>query len=248
MTGTLKLALAVWLAVGSLAIAEEVDPFTMPKEYFATSVRTIALAPFTLPIETADASTLRADLESRIRKRLEAKGYEVVPSSVFHEQWIHFAKKLGGVFDPVTGDANTEEWDTVFEYTTRQLRTSHDIDAVAFPSVLRAPLAVWDSSGLISPGYAAANDEQVMWEGAPLPLHPLNRPQMVVGNHLVLEIRDINGEQMYGIVFPIEIVETFVAGGHEEKPPAEQYKNDAWIDKAFDTVVGPLPAQGKPGE
>ncbi len=231
-------ALTALLAIGGKAPADDFDPFSMSKEYFAASVRTIALAPLIFPAGTENQEKVGAILEAAIRVRLEEMRYTVVPSQIFGRQWVDFSTKLGGVYDPVTGETRDEVWKTAYEYTTRALRDSHDVDAVAYPAVTVAALSVISPLDL---AYSAANNEGLRWKGMQLPVHLYNRPQLVLGNHLAIRIIDLNGERMYGVRYPIEVTVTFVAGSYEEKPQSERFKNPTWINKAAKRITRYLP-------
>lgn len=221
--------------------AEEFDPFEVPKEYFSKRVHTIALAPTSIPVgEQAD--DVRRRIEAAISAALEARGYEVLPSATYASEWVGMSEKLGGVFDPVTGATKPDIWDTAYEYTSRTLRKRHGANAVAYTDVIVAPLAIWQQVTGLNAEYRAANDETLTWKGLPIGVHVYNQPQLVLGTYLRLMIRDLNGTQMYGVRFPIEITAVYVGSGREEKAAAQLFKNEAWIKKAVDGVVGYLPS------
>jgi len=238
---------AIWMlaaaVVAAPTAAEEFDPFHMPKEHFSNSVKTIAFAPMLLPPATADANIVRKRLEEILRVQLETRGYDIIGSEVFGERWEGFSEKLGGVFDPVTGDTREEVWKTAFEYTTRELEREHGVDAVIFPSVIIASLAVWGKQfGFFAEAFEAANFEPLTWDGAPL----TERPQLVLGTHLSILIRNPAGDSMYGVKFPIEVTSVYAKSGYREKPESALYGNEGSIHRAVANVLDKLPRREGP--
>ncbi|MFN8644779.1 MAG: hypothetical protein U0802_25100 [Candidatus Binatia bacterium] len=114
------LALALCDATG--VAAKEFDPYAIPKDQFAKRVRTIALAPLSVPSDTPNPDGVRTTIETLITENLRSKGYAVVASSVWAGIWRQMSERVGGTFDEATGEVRKEEFDAVWEHTTRSWR------------------------------------------------------------------------------------------------------------------------------
>lgn len=235
----LRTAIAIAAVAATGPARADFDPFEMPKDLFTRTVRKLAMAPPALPHGTVGPEALRERLEQAVARRLESRGYAVIPAATYRKHWTEYSEKLGGVFDPITGDTHADIHKTAYEFTARDLQKRHGADAVAFTWVKVETLPVWKAPGFIFRGFEAANGEPVLWNGKPLD----DRPQAVLGTRLNLRIDNLAGDTMYGISFPIEITAVYANSGYWEKPVGERFRNEAWINKAVLGVTEKLPVK-----
>src|SRR5262245_42878733 len=79
------------------------DPFKIRPERFRDEVAVVALEPVRVVAKIAAADEVAQKFGELARHKLETDGYRVVDPAVVEAQWIAMSKKVGGVFDPVTG-------------------------------------------------------------------------------------------------------------------------------------------------
>jgi hypothetical protein len=126
-----SLALIACFALPAIALAEpKHESFTVPAEQVKARVRTIAIRP---PRSTTAYDLPPATLARHgavLERELARAGLSVVPAGAFARAWIEPAARLGGVYDPVSGEADMEKWKVAREHTLRELSRTHQIDAV----------------------------------------------------------------------------------------------------------------------
>lgn len=223
------------LALAAAAGAEDFDPYKIPRAQFAARVHTIALKPLWLPVGTPQPERVRQTFEALLADGLRAKGYAVVPSSAYETLWRQMSERLGGTYDPVTGDARKEAHDAARDHTGRELARLHQIDAV-----LDAAIGIGRASfgrGLFS---YYTWDEPLRWQGRSLGTYIDDVPQQVLGAYLNVVITDLAGVELYGIRAPIEWTAVYVGRGFEKKPPAEIYDEAERNQRAVALDLEPL--------
>jgi hypothetical protein len=223
------------------APGEEFNPYEIPKAQFANRVHRIALRPPRVPHDIADPVATRATLEHLLGATLSGKGYQVVESSVFAGLWRTMSERLGGTYDPVSGEVRKEPYAAVLDHVGRELARLHGVDAV-LTSYVSIDWAPFERGGFT---YTAL-DQPLRWQGQNIPSALWNHPQQVLGAYLSVVISDLAGSKLYGIRFPIEWTAVYVARGYEEKPVAERLADTVRLQRAVEKDLDPLvPAQGK---
>jgi hypothetical protein len=214
---------AFWfaLACAGHAGAQEYDPHQTSREQFRTQVSRLAMEPMVLPSETPDADRVCAGFEQLVAAELQAHGYEVVPSKVFREIWRRYAEDLGGVFDPVTGEALEKKHELTWEHTGRELEAKHGVDAVVRALIVSGPLR-FDAGGF-SLGWRAAG-QTLVWRGERM-WSEAAMPQRVEGPYLTVFIVDRGGVLHYAMRAPIEWSRIYANRGYEEKPVTALYQD-----------------------
>ncbi len=209
------------------AIAEDDERFKMPKAHFEQTVRTLAIAPVSLPAGTPDATNARQRIERLLTVELERRGYGVVASPVFIRLWRDLSGKLGGVFDPVSGTRIDDRWKLAFDYTARELKSGYQVDAILFPSVIIGEVTV---SSL---------------EAIPPAMRAQSEIQLALGTHLRVTIRDLNAARMYQWSSAMEVTEVFAGRSHEKRPASELYRLDDKLERAVARVLRDLPERSE---
>lgn len=126
----LILTLGLLVAFTWVAADDEVA-FRVDKKQFKQQVRTIALTPvdfdgyFDLPDAVANL------LEQEVTKRLEKRGYTVIPSSVLAGIRRTMAQQVGGITDSATGELDLARAQAVRTHAFRELWFQHEFDALA---------------------------------------------------------------------------------------------------------------------
>jgi hypothetical protein len=188
-----------------------------------------------LPDGTADPDRVRSEFEGLIAAQLQRRGYAVVASPAFRDTWLRFTKDLGGVFDPVTGRADSEKYELAWQHTARELERTQDVDAlltaeVAFDA-MPAELGFWS--------WQAAG-QPIRWRGQTLPSAPNQQPQRVEGPYLTVRIHDRAHVPLYEVRMPLTWARVYLGGGYEEVPARELYTDPARNQKVVEQLLSGL--------
>lgn len=125
------------------------DPFVKSRSEIFDTVKIVSMRPVTLA-DFDRKDEVAARYEALITERLEGAGFTVIPSSEFLSIWDPMVEQLGGLFDPVTGEADQEKLDAVRSHTTNELIAKFNIDGFVRPriDVIQASwsgnTAIWD--------------------------------------------------------------------------------------------------------
>lgn len=237
------LATAIALSATSpAAIAEQYDPYKVPKEVIAGRVDAIALWPVQVRFDGEVPDNLQTRVEEMVTAALVAKGYRVVPSEEYLAAWIEVAEKVGAVFDPVTGKPDEDKLATVRDFAGREMVARHGVDAVLFVQITPDSVRPWVQPRFMHPGEFHAIDQELVWQGRPLQAHPDNQPQSVSGTYLGVILEDLKGAQLYNIRAPIEYTRIYLLGSYEDVPRASLFRDQGRLQTALDKTLGPLVA------
>jgi hypothetical protein len=234
------LSLAAVLFAGGDARGEENDPYLVPKEEVQRKVRTIALTPVVLPAGTEDPEPVRQLFESLLVQKLQRKGFTTVPSAEFASTWLRMSERLGGVYDPLTGEPREGQYDAAWEHTTRELARRFSADAVLQPVV--GPGDWIPGVKLALPReYYAILGEAITWRGKPIFASAPNFPQKLRGVALGVRLFDLTGAPMYAYSAGIEWYQVYIARSREDRPRREMYasaeRNQGAVDRALDSLI-----------
>jgi hypothetical protein len=236
-------ATALFLATAVPLTAAEFDPYKVPREVVAGRIDAVALWPVLLPPGTEDSAALEARLEKMLVAALESKGYRAIASAEYLAAWLEPAAKVGGVFDPVTGQPDEEKFTTVRDFARREVAARHGVDAILIAHVTADVVHPWVKPRFMHPGEFHAFDQMLVWQGRPLQAHRDNQPQSVSGTFLNVVLEDLKGARMYAIRAPIEYTRIYLLGSYEDVPSSVLYKDQARLQSAVDTALGPLVAR-----
>ena len=128
------------------------DPFSISREEFRNTARTIALAPVIGPpgIEVADSVLL--GLDYLVEDALVLAGYECVPAHEYTVLWDRILQQMGGLNDSVTGELDDLRLEVAREQLRRDLLEIFHSDYVLYPEIwvvdaaYSAGVAKWDGA------------------------------------------------------------------------------------------------------
>src|SRR5207247_9880796 len=86
------------------------DPWLVPEEQFAASVRTIALVSTEVPEDLEDPDPAQATFDSLLAAELRAAGFTVVRAAVTAAVWRRLVDSVGGYYDPSTRRESTSRY------------------------------------------------------------------------------------------------------------------------------------------
>lgn len=212
------------------------DPFVIPAARFHAEVKKVALVPIDISGSPETFGAVRNDVETRFAQALAAQGFQVVASAEYRRVWSTLAGRLGGVYDPVTGEPVTEKWKTCFDLVARELARDHAVDAVVMP-VLSYGSMDWSSSGFL--GLATVMGEQVTMHGKSVRgMGPL-AANRIVGSWFGVVVRDLAGAELFDLRYPIQWSRVFSARSWADRPDGE-FRDPADVQRAVDFVAAAL--------
>ena len=203
------------------ALAQE-DPYFIDKRDFRKQYKTIALSPVDA-VEIFNVSgSVAAALEEEITKRLERRGYTVLPSSVLGGIRAEMEQHVGGLEDPETGKVSPARQRAVRDHATRELWFRHDIDAIATIRV-----AIVD---------ATFQKGRAEWDGASQKLLAEGRDRGYGGNirasSVVLGIFDPSGRLLYLNYGGLELLQKRVEAKLLPLPASDYFADEKRVRKA----------------
>jgi hypothetical protein len=216
------------------------DPFKTPAAELRSRVRTIALAPLVASAAFVDNPAARARLEPIVSEQLRTGGFAIVPSEEMEALWRRAAEDLGGIYDPITGEAKKETFEAVKSTVFRELAGQRSVDAVLYLVISPVPLS------LPGPNVTYCGTETadpLYWPTSGEPLRESATLALVLCLSAVLY--DIEGRELYGIRHGLETVETYAVQTRAVRPLAERLQNEVRLLEAVKATVGPLAAGGK---
>lgn len=236
-------ALGILLTVPAHA-EEKFDPFSVDEARVRRDVHTIALAPLTVPVATADVPSVRAHFDSIVTSQLEAGGFAVVPSTQYERVWHMMSVRLGGVYDTLTGVPDSEKLGACREHTVRELQREHGADAVlvtwiAYDTARPGVLPKEATIGSRSRPYVVFG-EPLTWEGRPLEALLRNLPQRVVAAYYNAALYDASGEEMYSARSGVRWTRIYFGATYRDRREAPWFGAEAHNREAVQVALGPL--------
>jgi hypothetical protein len=192
----------------------------------------------TVPSALADREHARAQIEPIVTERLQAGGYEVVPSAEMETLWRRAADDVDDVFDPITGEVDKERFAAVEAAVHRDLRATRSVDAVLR---LRIAAIVLHLTGT-SVAYCGSTDD-VYWPAGGM--SPLERATIVLVLCLNTGLYDLEGRELYGIRHGLEPVETYLRQTRAVRPMDERLRDRQRLVQAVEATLGPLADAGR---
>lgn len=229
----LALGALVTALLASACTTTPYDPFRIPAAELRERVRIIALAPLQANSEIADRARAREQIEPLVIARLEAGGFEVVPSAEMERYWRAAAADVGDVFDPVTGKVDPERYDAVESAVFHELRSEHAADAVLWLRIYTV-----DLYGAGSRTTFCGTTDDVYWPAGQL--SRLQTATLVFATCLSTTLYDMEERELYGIRSGLETVETFAWQTRAERPLEGRLRDPARLQQAVEQTLGPL--------
>jgi hypothetical protein len=130
----LILLLCAQLASGCANRSDSVS-FSIPREEFLRTARTIVLAPVSGPPGIEVAESLLTQIDSMIEETLLGAGYFCVPRGAYDEAWDRIVVQMGGLYDSVTGEFDEMRFEVAHEQLRRDLFDMHHPDYLLYPEV-----------------------------------------------------------------------------------------------------------------
>jgi hypothetical protein len=127
--------IAVAVIATNCATTTPYEPFKIPQHEFCQKTKIIAVAPVAVPeyLETPDP--VRARFASIIENKLLEAGFSIVSSEEYAKIWEQMIEKIGGYFDPFTGQRNESKFTLIRKHCLQELCTKYNSNAVLYPEI-----------------------------------------------------------------------------------------------------------------
>lgn len=234
------LAVAV-VGAGCATTAPPYNPFKISRDDLYGKVKTIALAPVSIPGDLDDPDPVKAKFESLIEGKLREAGLSVIPSKEGEEIWKQMKEHLGGFFDSITGKRDEAKFKAAREHTLRELHTKFKADAVLHPHIT-----------MVKASFA---DNKAQWHGTEERLTSGGFLEALFGSKyrggvpalsLVVTVEDIHGADMYVNAGGIQTLAKLSGGQFIPVPRSELFANEERNVAAVNIALGPLVTKSTP--
>lgn len=212
------------------------------REEFLTKVKTIALAPLTVPGDLEDAERVKDKYESLISLKLEERGFAIIPSKEFQVVYKKTMEQMGGVFDPMTGKLDESKGEALQTHTLRELQRTTHTDAVLYPRLYPFTVkhvkgvAIWD--GVSEPIKGARVDSWIDRYIAAIGVG--GAYGTVTALSLVVVVVDIDAVKMYANSGGVQLLAHFDGVDFKSVTRAELLPSEDYYAKSINLALGPL--------
>jgi hypothetical protein len=246
----LSAILAVAVIGTSCAKSPSYSPWRIDRQQFEHSIKTIALAPITLPEGLHDPDAVRAAFESLIESKLREGGLVIVPPERVGEIWDREMDAVGGLYDPATGQRDEAKYQTVRRNTLSELRETCKADAVmwVFIQVVEAEwsgtTARWDGTT-----DSVKSRGRQMKESLPFAMMgvSVSYSGSVGALSLIVTVEDCQSTVLYNNRGGIQVIARFLNGDPIPVPASEiltnKERNAASVDIALNPLIGKPPPE-----
>jgi hypothetical protein len=239
LTRIISMGLILFLGMNCTSRTLSYNPFKIAQEQFYRTTKTIALTPLQVPEGLGDRVSLNTQFESFVEANLRKGGFEVLRSRVYKEIWDAKAKQIGGYFDPRTGEVDKSKYESIVNYTKKELKAAYNVDALLY-SGLRIVQVRFNGTWVSWHGV----EERIILEG--------KKPEVIRGNIAAVSfgvwIEDINGIESYVNFGGIQLLSKLDVSGTifknmkfvavpEEEILSNQKRNEAAVEIALDPLM-----------
>ncbi len=211
------------------------DPFVKSRSDILDTVSVVSLVP--MEIEEFDRKDeVAARYEHLITKRLEAAGFTVIPCAEYASIWDPMVEQMGGLYDPVTGDADEGKLEAIRLHTANELVGRFNIDAFVRPAIV-VTKASWSGNTATWDGVKDATTGKTgFWASFVASDYSGSIPAL----SLVLPITSTNGETYYVGRGGIQLFAHFSLGTFVNIPESMLFADLERDDKAVSVALRPL--------
>jgi hypothetical protein len=239
----LKLAAVLFaaLSISGCAATTPYNPFKMPQADIQAKVRTVALAPIEISLETQNPAIVKLKFESVIAAKLHEAGFEVLKSEEYDAIWKQAVEKLGAIYDPASGKRDEKKFNAAYRYALGELRAKTKADAVLHCAIVRvnadfsANLAEWHgASDYVKPDGVWGTFSGPQFYGT------------IPALSLWVDLVDLQGTEMYVNFGGIQVASKIYGMKPVDVPADEFFTDDARNARSVDLALNPLIGQPIP--
>ena len=229
-------AVAVLIGAGCATTTSSYNPFKIDQERIFSTIRTIALAPISVPAELEDSEQRISHFESLVEDKLHEAGFAVVRSNEYRDIWERENQLIGGCFDSATGRMDETKFRKVQERTCQELEKQFNVDAILLVDILvvkanfRQYEAEWDGA-----------EESFDVRHGVLQFFDTSITKGTVGAlSMRATIKDIDGVALYVNQGGIQVLSKYGSGGFVPVPMSELLVSEERNRAAVNIALGPL--------
>ena len=149
LTMLAPLAIAVLLAGSAAEVANAAQDkgFVQDRAQVMARLKRVGLLPAVLPPGFYRRDEVRTKVRELLLPRLKAAGFDVVPLNDYQAKLESMYREVGGVYDPMTGEADKRKFAAVTEHARSDEIDANHLDGLAYVRVLMvgAAFARWEA-------------------------------------------------------------------------------------------------------
>jgi hypothetical protein len=224
------------------------EPFKINRAVFLSKVKTIALAPLSVPGNFEDPEQIKDRYESLISLKLRERGFTVILSKEYQAVYKKTMEQMGGVFDPMTGKLDESKGKAVQMYTLRELQRVVRADAILYPQLY--PYTVKHVSGVATwDGVSESITGSRVEDGIDRYFAAVRFGAghgTVTALSLVVLIDDVDAVRMYSNAGGVQLLAHFSGGDFQSITRAELFPSEDYYTKSINLALGPLLNRDQP--
>lgn len=229
---TIQSLLVVLLAIvtAPCIAADDESPFRIDKREFRKQYKTIALTPVDAVATLKMPESVARMIEEEVTRRLQKRGYTVLPSTVLGGIRASMVAQVGGLEDPETGLVDQAKLSAVRSHAIRELWFKHEFDAVANLEI-----------DVLNTRF---EKDRAEWDGAKQKIEHEGRDRGYAGNIVVtsvsIAIVDGKNELKYQSYGGLEVLQTRVDAQLMPIPAENFFSDEKRIRKAAQIAMEPI--------
>lgn len=132
---TALLTLTLAFVAGAAHAKKKVELPAVDRAAIHASLKKVGLMPMRVPSVVPNADAVAQRFEAAFTQRLQAAGFEVVPADAMREINANLDKAMGGIYDPLTGDASSEKIEARAKFARNEYLATYKVDGFAYPLI-----------------------------------------------------------------------------------------------------------------
>ena len=223
--------LIVLLSVGAsiTSASDKYDPYFIDKRTLKKEYKRIALAPIESPSSLAMPESAKQAVEAQVIKRLQKRGYIVIPSDTLRGIRKTMIEQVGGLTDTATGKADSAKIAAVRDHSLRELWRTQDFDALAQTRVeiTQAPI----------------ENDKAEWDGTSQKVKKKGRLRYtanISASSVSFSIYDVREQPLYINYGGLEVLVERIEAEFHPLDASEYFQDEKRLLKAVDIALKPI--------
>lgn len=134
----MRAALAILMTlVASVSFAKKKEAPEVDRAAIHAAIKTVGVMPILVPGYLPDADGIAKRYETEVQARLKAAGFQVVSPDVMREIEARLARSMGGLYDPMTGDAVKEKVESHERFARSEYLAANKVDGFVRMAIVR---------------------------------------------------------------------------------------------------------------
>jgi hypothetical protein len=116
------------VAAGIAEAAKKQEAPPVDRAAIRAALKKVGMLPMRIPHVVPNRADIARRYESAVAARLRAAGFEVVEADAMREIQANLGKAMGGIFDPMTGEASPEKLDARRKFARSEYLSTYPVD------------------------------------------------------------------------------------------------------------------------